>query len=58
MKGEGIFYFYDRRDLGSSPRQVISIPPYKLTYASVYPTYSDEKKVQSSDSGAEGLLEG
>jgi hypothetical protein len=48
---------YDRRDLGSSPRQVISVPPYKLTCTSVYPTYKD-KTAQDIDSGSEALLEG
>jgi hypothetical protein len=52
----GIGNMYDRRDLSSSPRQVISVPPYKLTCASVYPTCKD-KTAQGIDSGS-ALLEG
>jgi hypothetical protein len=54
--GQYMPIYYDRRDLGSSPRQVISVPPYKLTCASVYPTYKD-KTAQGTDSGS-ALLEG
>jgi hypothetical protein len=50
-------YIYDRRDLGSSPRQVISVPPYKLTCTSVYPTYKD-KTAPSIDSGSEKFIGG